>query len=501
MKRFRSSSLLWIVAAVLLVGFYTIDFESNQASVVSFPGFSSDSSETVEKSNAAPTQTLQAFNNEIVNIAEKAKSAVVTVNVVQTVEARQNPLARFFGEPEGEPEEYQREGLGSGVIVSNDGYILTNNHVVENADEVEVQLFNGQTYDAEIIGTDPRTDIAVLKIDAGNVNNENVIALGSSENMRVGELVLAIGSPLQQNLAHSVSMGIVSATDRSIGILNESAGYENFIQTDAAINPGNSGGALVNMNGQLIGINSAIASRSGGSDGIGFAVPIDMAKQVMKSLIEKGRVVRAYLGIYGQDLNRNLARALELDNSQGIIVTTVQEGTPAEEAGLREGDVIKTLNGKQIQNYANFRTTIATSDPDNEITLGIFRDGEEQELTVTLGELPSEMAINQQPESREQESLGETLGFRVRDLSPEIAEQLDLSPNQEGVVVTEISRGSNAYRQGLRRGAVITGVDRKPVSDISDFNRIMNDVVEQKKDVVLLRVTNGEASQLIAFEL
>jgi serine protease Do len=501
MKRFQSTYLLWVLAAVLLVGFYTVDRGLNEASVISLPDFSASptETETVEKSNKEPSQTLQAFNDEIVNIAERAKSAVVTVNVVQTVEA-QNPLARFFGE-RGQPEEYQREGLGSGVIVSKDGYILTNNHVVENADEVEVQLYGGQSSKAEIIGTDPRTDIAVLKIDSKNINERNVIALGNSNNLRVGELVLAIGSPLQENLAHSVSMGIVSAKERSIGILNESAGYENFIQTDAAINPGNSGGALVNMDGQLIGINSAIASRSGGSDGIGFAVPIDMAKSVMKSLIEHGKVVRAYLGIYGQDLNRNLARALDLDNSQGIIVNQVQEDTPAEEAGLKEGDVIKTLNGNTVHDYSNFRTQIATSNPGDEITLGIVRDGNKQELTVTLGELPSDLAVNQQPQSREQESLGKTLGFRVRNLSPEIAQQLGMSPDQEGVVVTEISRGSNAYRQGLRQGSVITEVDRKPVSDVSDFNKIMNNLVEQGKDVALVRVTNGEASQLIAFEL
>lgn len=496
MKRSRSTYVLWGFMAVLIAGFFTVDFRSNRASVFSLPDFSP----TVEKSESAPSKTINELNDAIVDIADKAKSAVVTVTVTQTVEARQNPLAQFFGDPRNEPEEYQRQGLGSGVIVSEDGYILTNNHVVESADEVEVQLYNDQAYEAEIIGTDPQTDIAVLKIDAKNVNSKNVIKLGSSEKLRVGEMVLAIGSPLQENLAHSVSMGIVSAKERSIGILNESQGYENFIQTDAAINPGNSGGALVNMDGDLIGINSAIASRSGGSDGIGFAVPVDMAKKVMKSLIENGRVVRAYLGIAGQDLNRTLAQALELDSNQGIIVNRVQEGTAAEKAGLKEGDVIRTLNGNNVQSYSNFRTTVATSNPGDEITLGIIRDGEEQELEVTLGELPSEVAANAQPRQQE-ENLNKMLGFKVQDLTPEIARQLELSPNQGGVVVSDISQGSNAYRQQLRRGHVITEVDRKPISNVSDFNSVMSDLIEQEKDVVLLRVERGDVSRLIAFEL
>jgi serine protease Do len=498
MKRFRSTHVLWALMAVLVVGFYTVDFQSQQASIFSLPDFSSTGK--VEKSDRAPSKTISELNDAIVDIADKAKSTVVTVTVTQTVEAQPNPLSQFFGDPRQEPEKYQRQGLGSGVIVSEEGYILTNNHVVENADEVEVQLYNGQTHDAEIIGSDPRTDIAVLKIDKQNVEDENVISLGSSEKLRVGEMVLAIGSPLQENLAHSVSMGIVSAKERSIGILNESQGYENFIQTDAAINPGNSGGALVNMDGQLIGINSAIASRSGGSDGIGFAVPIDMAKKVMKSIIESGRVVRAYLGIYGQSVNSTLAKALELDDSQGIIVNSVQDDTPADKAGLKEGDVIKTMNGKKVNSYANFRTSVATSNPGDKITLGIVRDGKNIELEVTLGELPNEMAMNDQQQSQER-NLRKALGFHVQNLTPEIAEQLELNANQEGVIVTEISRGSNAYRQGLRRGYVITEVNRKPISDVSDFNQIMNDLIEQNKEVALLRVVQRNASRLIAFEL
>lgn len=502
MQRVRSSYILWALVAVMLVGLYTVDLQSNQASVFSLPDFSNSTNveklEKSEKSKNAPNQTISELNDAIVDIAERTKSTVVTVRVTQTVQAQQNPLSRFFGDPRSqEPREFQREGQGSGVIVSEDGYILTNNHVVEDATEVEVQLYSDERVDAEVIGTDPLTDIAVLKVDA---NNLDVIKLGNNEDSRVGELVLAIGSPLQADLAHSVSMGIISATDRTLGILEDRGGYENFLQTDAAINPGNSGGALINMDGELIGINTAIASRSGGNEGIGFAVPVDIAKRVMKSIIENGRVVRAFLGITrGGQVDDTMARALELDESYGIIVGGVEDGGPADQAGLQEGDIIQTLNGKPIKNWSLFRTSIATSSPGTEVELGINRDGEQQTITVSLGEQPSDMVADQQPQ--QDQNLEEQLGFRVQNLSPEIAQKLELDPNQEGVVVAQISRQSEAYRQGLRQGHVITEVARQPVSDVSDFRKAINNIAEQEEDIVLLRVLEAGTSQLIAFEL
>lgn len=506
MQRNRSSYFLMAFVAVLLIGFYTVDLQSNQASVFSFPDLSSEktadtvekTTDAIEKNNRAPSETLREINNAIVDIAERTKSTVVTVRVTQTVQARQNPLSRFFGDPRSqEPREYQREGQGSGVIVSEDGYILTNNHVVEDASEVEVQLYNDKRIDAEIVGTDPLTDIAVLKI---NANNLDVIKLGNNEDSRVGELVLAIGSPLEANLAHSVSMGIISATDRTLGILRERGGYENFLQTDAAINPGNSGGALINMDGELIGINTAIASRSGGNEGIGFAVPVDIAKRVMKSIIENGRVVRAYLGITrGGQVDDTMARALGLEKPYGVIVGGVEDGGPADQAGLQEGDVIQTLNGKPIKNWSLFRTSIATSSPDTEVELGINRDGEQLTIDVTLGELPSDMVADQQPQ--QDQNLEEQLGFSVQNLTPEIAQKLELDPNQEGVIVAQISRQSEAYRQGLRQGHVITEVDREPISGVNEFRSAISNLAEQDEDIVLLRVLSGETSELIAFEL
>lgn len=495
MNRLRTSHYLIAILAVLLIGFYSIDINPDQAGVASLPDFSGTTE--VPSSDEQPVQTLKDFNDAIVNITQQAIPTVVTIRVTQTVQVPTNPLSRFFGDPRGESQERLRRGLGSGVIVSQDGYILTNNHVVENADELEVSLKNGDTFDGEVVGTDPQTDIAVVKIDAQNLNS---LKIGDSEQVRVGEMVLAIGSPLGEDLAHSVSMGIVSAKGRAIGIIDRGAGYENFIQTDAAINPGNSGGALVNMDGELVGINTAIASRSGGNDGIGFAVPSNLAKSIMESLIESGKVARGFLGItYGGEVDRTMARAMGLEEAQGVIVGGVEEGGPADEAGLREGDVIQSLNGERIENWFKFRTAIATTSPGTEVDLGIIRDGNKQNITITLGELPTEqMATSQQQPDRDME---ERLGFSVRTVTPDIARQLGLEPGQNGVVVTGIQQGSNAQRQGLQEGDVITSVSRNKIEDVADFRRELNNILDSDNNAVLLRVIRDGTVQYVAFEL
>ncbi|MBN2731885.1 MAG: Do family serine endopeptidase [Balneolaceae bacterium] len=486
-----------IALAVFLTAAFAVDFDSNKASMASLPDFSGTTE--VASADKKPVGTLREFNDAIVDIADQTTPTVVTVRVTQTVEVPENPFSRFFGMPEG-GEERQRRGLGSGVIVSEDGYILTNNHVVEGAEEITVDLSNGESYDGEVIGRDPQTDIAVVKIDAENLQ---AIEIGNSDDVRVGEMVLAIGSPLQDNLAHSVSMGIISAKNRTIGIINQGAGYETFLQTDAAINPGNSGGALVNMDGELVGINTAIASRSGGNDGIGFAVPSNLAKSVMESLIENGKVVRAQLGIYGDDIDRTLARALGLESSQGILINSVVEDAPAERAGLREGDVIKTLNGKPVSSYANFRTSIATSKPGTEITLGIIREGESRDIEVTLGELSQEQTASLQNQNYNQD-MEKELGFRVDELTTDLARQLNLEAGQEGVVVTRVQSGSNAAREGLHRGAVIIKVNKQPVQSLSDFKEEINKLADEENAVVLLQIIPQgapEVKQYIAFEL
>lgn len=489
----KRSKILYTLMAMLMVvtAIYAIDYKSNRASVISLPDFK-QSATTKERE---PVATIQQLNDAMVNIADKTTPSVVTVRVTQTVEIPESPFSRFFGMPDQEGERVRR-GLGSGVIVSEDGYILTNNHVVEGAEEITVDLSNGESYTGKVIGRDPLTDIAVIKIDAENLQ---AIPIGDSDDVRVGEMVLAIGSPLSENLAHSVSMGIISAKERAIGILQEQGGYETFLQTDAAINPGNSGGALVNMDGELIGINSAIASRTGGNDGIGFAVPSNLAKSVMQSLITDGEVERGFLGIsWGGDVDRPMARALGLNDAQGIIVGSVQPGGPADEAGLREGDVIQTLNGERIKGWSSFRAAIGTASPGDEITLGINRNGERMELDVTLGKSSRDVATSIQDSD---EDLAKTLGFRVDELTAEIARQLDLSPGQNGILVTAVSQGSNAYRQGLRRGAVITKINKQPVENLSDFREIMNDIAEEDQSVVLLQVLYQSTNQYIAFEL
>lgn len=497
MRRSKHSLLAIAVLALMLVGFYTVDFgSSQQASVISLPDFNTE----VEASEQKPLDNLKDLNDAIVGIAEKTNPTVVTIFTTQTITAPRNPLFRFFGDPQGGFESPQREvqGLGSGVIASKEGYILTNNHVVEGAEEIRVQTYDGSDVEAEVVGTDPRTDIAVIKIDAENLPT---IEFGNSDNLRVGEFVLAIGSPFGDNLAHSVSFGIVSGKGRTL-MAQRTGGYENFIQTDAAINPGNSGGALINLDGQLVGINTAIASRSGGNQGVGFAIPVNQAKNIMTQLIETGKVQRGYLGISGDGVDRAMARALGLEKPQGVIVGGVQEGTPADEAGLEEGDVITTLDGKQIDGWYSFRTDIATHRPGDEVELGIIRDGDTMSLTVTLGEFPEELAASfgGSQESTDRD-LEQSIGFSVQNLTPDIAEELDLNPNQDGVVVTNISQRSNAFRQGLREGDVITSVARQRIRNVGEFNQIMSQLVEEGDQVVLLRILRGGNGLFLAFEL
>src|SRR5699024_390415 len=492
MKKFRSSYLLLILGGILLVGLFTLDLKSEQASVFSMPEF--ESTTNIKASDKKTSPSLQDFNDAIVNIAQETKPTVVTITTSQTVERRSGPFAEFFGR--GQTQEFERHGLGSGVIVSGDGYILTNAHVIEGADEIQVKLYNDKTYDAEIVGSDPRTDIAVLNINASDLE---VIELGDSEKARVGELVLAIGSPLQKNLAQSVSIGIVSAKNRNIGILRKQGGYEKFIQTDAAINPGNSGGAMVNMNGELIGINSAIASRSGGNEGVGFAVPINIAKKVMKSIIKHGHVTRGYLGMrMAGEVDRVMAKAMDLDKPYGIIVGEVTEGDPADKAGLKPDDVIHKMDGEPIKSWMQSRTAMGTASPGDNVKFTVNRDGETKEITVTLGEEPEdEQSDNNQSSNK---SLDEKIGFQVRDINNQIARQLDLKPDQDGVVVTRVNPGSSAQQQGLQKGAVITKVNRQKIKDEAEFNKAIKEAVNEG-DAILLKVLMGSNSMYIAFEL
>lgn len=451
---------------------------------------------TVQSAEERPVGSLKNFNDAIVDIAEKTNPSVVTVTTKRTQEVRMiNPFSQFFGEPrrDGETRERVQRGLGSGVIVSDEGYILTNNHVIADTDEIKVRLFNGNEVSAELVGTDPETDIAVLKVD---VENLPAIKMGDSDGLKVGSFVLAIGSPLSEDLAHTVSFGIVSARGRSLTNLTP---YGDYIQTDAAINPGNSGGALIDINGQLVGINSAIASRSGGNDGIGFAIPIKLAERIMEDLIEDGEVSRGYLGMYMKgEVDQTMARALGLNTVRGVIVGDIESDSPAEKAGLKPDDVIISVNGEDVKNWESFRTRIAAFKPGDNVKIGIVRGEDNMTLDVTLGKRDEGQLASANP--RDNADLEERLGFRVRELNDDIRRQLNIENDIEGVVVTNISEGSNAYERGLRSGNVIVGVQKNRISSIQEFYNQLK-IAAENNEVILLTVQRENLEQYIAFEL
>ncbi|MFO7846161.1 MAG: DegQ family serine endoprotease [Balneolaceae bacterium] len=495
MDRFTKSIIAAIAVISLFLGMkYAVEDDTSSPTQYTVP---SDQNSVSEKAEDIPIRTLADFNNAIVNIAERTNPAVVTITTERTVrEQVRSPFDFFFNEPGNQQERERRvNGLGSGVIVDADnGYIITNNHVIEEADEINIRLFNGDEYDAEIVGTDPGSDVAVLSVDVDELQS---IPLGDSESIRVGEMVLAIGSPLGEEFAHTVSQGIVSASGRSYLGLNQ---FENYIQTDAAINPGNSGGALINLDGELVGINTAIASRSGGSQGIGFAIPINMVENVMESLIENGKVARGYLGIQmGGEVDRTMARALGMNSPRGFIIGEVENGGPADEAGLKSGDVVVEMDGEPIRNFYDFRIAVANSAPGTEIELGIFRDGEEMSVEVTLGELDADEIAGLDTETEDE--LKEQLGFEVSDLTENIRQQLRLNEDVNGVVVAEIEQSSRAYRQGLRQGDVITQVGNQVIENENQFYNLMNTHVESGNEALLLRIFRQGRNMFVAFEL
>lgn len=476
--------------------------------LIRFPGFDSDQTDSKTYQYSEPKVELQSFdrtdnilldfNRALTNLVESANPTVVTVSTRATVQVRQQslfdlgPFREFFGQPEqNRTREREMRGMGSGVIVSDDGYIITNNHVIQRADTITVRLINGDLIPAEVIGTDPATDVAVIKVDAENLP---YLSFGNSDDLKVGEMVLAIGSPLQENLAHTVSKGIVSAKGRTqLGILGE-GGFEDFIQTDAAINRGNSGGPLVNMRGEIIGINTAIASQTGGFQGIGFSIPSNMVQRVMESIIETGTVVRGFLGVYMSEVTEDLARAFNLPDTKGIVINEVQENSPAQKSGLKDGDVIVSKNGKRINSMTEFRTSIANAKPGTEIRLKIIREGNEQDLTVTIGEMKPETIA-----SADGNQLQDVVGFSVTNLTADLARQLRINPNVNGVVVEGIEETSSAYGNGLRQGDLLIAVNRQRVSNKEEFkDRVMS---VRPGEMVLLQVVRQNQRFFVAFEM
>lgn len=455
-------------------------------------------------SAAAGLDDLQRFSDAFAELAAQAKPAVVAIKTeteIQVSRQQGTPFDDFFRNhpgfrtPDGD-DGGVKEGLGSGVIVSADGYILTNNHVITNgrrgddavADRIVVELADLRSFEAEVVGRDPKTDLAVLKIeDDGSLP---FLPLGRAEDVDVGEWVVAIGNPFGQ--LHTVTTGIVSALDRGTGLTN----YEDYIQTDAAINPGNSGGALVNTAGELIGINTAIVSRSGGYEGIGFAIPVDLAEKIMGQLIAHGEVRRGFLGIGIEDISAQMASALKLTSRKGVLVTEVQQGLPAEAAGLKTYDVITQVDGKPTDNRAALRNLIAHTPPGTKVHLKVMREGKTRTFTVELTTLEQGTAAMRPETPRE----AEKLGMKVQSLSPEIAERLGLE-GESGVIVAEVARRSEAARSGIRPRDIIVEIDRQPIHSISEYE----DALEQAEGTALLmirRVTRqGVFTDIVALRL
>jgi len=435
------------------------------------------------------------------NFVEVAKAVTPTVVNISTTRISRLPeghaggapfddpfFKRFFGDELFRrfeaPKDRRERSLGSGVIADANGYIITNNHVVSKADEIRVLFSDKRSFTAKVVGTDPKTDIAVIKVDAKDLPT---IPWADSDKLQVGEYVLAIGNPFGLN--QTVTMGIVSAVGRAnVGI----AEYEDFIQTDAAINPGNSGGALVNARGELVGINTAIFSQSGGYMGIGFAVPSNMVRSVMEQLIKGGKVVRGYLGVSIQELTQDLARQFGVADTKGVLISDVLADSPAKRAKLERGDVIVEFDGRAVENPTQFRNLVAQTPIGKKVHVKLLRGGKERDLEVTIAEQPKTMA---QPESQgdddgETRSAGAFAGMDVRELTPELARRFNLSREGKGVVVTRIADGSPAGEAGLQAGDLITEINRKPIANLRDFQNVTGSLASKEPALVLV-VRNG----------
>ncbi len=435
-------------------------------------------------------------------VAEEALPAIVTITSERVIATQLGPESgdnmpgifddffRRFHRDMG-PQEYRQRGLGSGFIVSADGVILTCNHVVQDAQDVKVVLSDGREYTASVIGADPKTDVAILRVKADQPLP--ALRLGDSDALRVGEWVLALGNPFSQGLSGTVTAGIISAMGRSrIGL----TAYEDFIQTDAAINPGNSGGPLIDLHGDVIGLNSAIAGRSGGSQGVGFAIPVNLAKMVKESILTDGRVVRGWLGIYLGELTDELREAFKIDADQGVLVQQVQKDSPADKAGVLDGDVILELDGKPVQDVNSLRFHIAELRPGTEVALTLLRDGRRLTVTAKLEELEADAAATPQAESGDALA---RLGFAVAELTDEWRGELELDKSVTGVIITDVGQATPAEDAGLRAGDVITEVAREPVRSRAGFLRALSGV--EPGQVILLTVYSEANHRFVAIRM
>ena len=438
-------------------------------------------------------------NDVFVDVSKKVTPAVVTITSSRRAEPAafsgeegDNPFEQFFGPgfrfrvPR--TPHTPRQGFGSGVIVRPDGVVLTNNHVIHEMDEVNVRLPDGESYPATIVGADPKSDLAVLKIEADHLPT---VPFGDSDQLQVGQWVLAVGSPFGPGLEHTVTAGIVSAKGRSNLRLAE---YEDFIQTDAAINPGNSGGALVDTAGRLIGINTAIASGSGGFQGVGFAIPSNMAREIGEQLLQSGRVVRGWLGVSIQDVDKRMARALSRKDAGGVLVGEVSPSGPAGASGLQRGDIILKFDGQPVEDITELRNMVASSEPGHRTELTIERGGEQKTLTVKLGELPDEEAQAGGPDRSQEHG---TVGLQLRELTPALRSRLDYQG--EGVLVAGVATGSPAQKAGLRPGDVLVEVNHQAVQSPAEASAQLRQV--EKGDTILLLIHREGSTLFLPLEI
>jgi serine protease Do len=468
---------LWLTSLILgsslFLGGVTGSFVDNETV------FASSSPAAVERpSSVAPaTVSLPDLQTSFAPVVQKVMPSVVNVFTSRKVRNDRDLdpffndpfFRRFFGDDFRRtpiPRDRQERSLGSGVIVSPDGYILTNDHVVDEATDVKVSLHDKREFTARVVGKDSKTDLAVLKIEQSGLP---ALTFGDSTKVQVGDLVLAIGNPF--GVGQTVTMGVVSATGRGgLGIEE----YEDFIQTDAAINPGNSGGALINAKGELIGINTAILSRSGGNQGVGFAIPGSLARNVMDQLIHGGKVTRAFLGVMIQPVTPDIAKAFKLVKSEGALISDVTPASPGERSGLKAGDVVTKVDGQAIADSRALQLMIGQMKPGRMVRLAVTRDGTEREFNVTLGEQPGE---KDESGSRSGTTSGDRVldGVSLETLTPEIANDFGLSRNMKGVIVRRVDPGSTAADAGLQRGDVILEVNRRPVTTVDQLNRNINE--------------------------
>jgi serine protease Do len=473
-KKQAAAAVLFIIVGVIVGLGISSSFDFFSTST-GFSGttISGDAMDLLSKIDKATSEVAAAVKPSVVNI-----SSTTTVRMRETASPFFNdPFFReFFGDRFRMPDrqrQYKQSGSGSGVIVDKDGLILTNYHVIKEADEIKVTLSTKKAYKGKVVGKDPKTDLAVVKIDAKDLP---AIRFGNSDDLKVGVRVIAIGNPF--GLTQTVTTGIISAVGRAdVGI----ADYEDFIQTDAPINPGNSGGALVNIRGELIGINTAIISMSGGYQGIGFAIPSNMAKTVMDNLIKKGKIVRGWFGVNIQALTPELAKEFKVKDEKGVLIADVVSGGPAEEAGIQRGDVIIEFDGKEVRDTSHLKNMVANTSPGKTVAVKLSRNGEIKTVRATMKELPDKLqAAKMENQLR---------GVTVQNLTPEIRGQLNLPNRVTGVVVSNVDADSPAS-EVLAAGDVILEINKKKIADIKDFEKIVSKIKSDQK-MLLLIVRNG----------